>query len=189
MIVPSRKIFYRENRIYTCLLLMSNNVHLLAKPLGEDSLFKMMQGITLCYTQYFNRKNKRIGHLWKCKHHSAVIDTERYLWAVSTYIEKNPVRARIVKNSEDYSYSSARIHILGKSNVLLGGPLFDKGEISNYRNFIAVDEDKVDLGVIRKQTRLDKSLGDRGFLEMLSKKLGYKLNFRCKGRPKKGMCP
>jgi hypothetical protein len=51
------------------------------------------------------------------------------------------------------------------------------------------DVDKVDLAVIGKQTRLGKPLGDRGFLEMLSKKLGYKLNFRSKGIPKKGMCP
>ena len=43
----------------------------------------------------------------------------------------------------------------------------------------------MDLDVIRKQIRLGKPLGDRGFLEMLSKKLGYKLNFRCKGIPKK----
>ena len=47
----------------------------------------------------------------------------------------------------------------------------------------------MDLDVIRKQTGLGKPLGDRGFLEMLSKKLGYKLNFRSKGRPKKGCVP
>ena len=58
--------------------------------------------------------------------------------------------------------------------------------LQDYRKFIAGDEDKVDLDVIRKQTRLGKSFGDRGFLEMLSKKLGYKLNFRSKGRPKTG---
>jgi hypothetical protein len=46
----------------------------------------------------------------------------------------------------------------------------------------------VDLDVIRKQTRLDKPLEDRGFLEMLFKKLGYKLSFRSMDRPKKGMC-
>jgi hypothetical protein len=34
------------------------------------------------------------------------------------------------------------------------------------RKFIAGDEDKVDLAVIRKQTRLGKPLGDKGFLEM-----------------------
>ena len=52
------------------------------------------------------------------------------------------------------------------------------------------DEDKVDLDIIRKQTRLGKPLEDKGFLEMLSEKLGYKLNFSPKGRPPpKGMCP
>ena len=51
------------------------------------------------------------------------------------------------------------------------------------------DEDKVDLDIIRKQTRLGKPLEDKGFLEMLSEKLGYKLNFRPKGRPPQGMCP
>ena len=47
----------------------------------------------------------------------------------------------------------------------------------------------MDLAVIRKQTRLGKPLGDRGFLKMLSKKLGYKLTFRSKSRAKKGKCP
>ena len=78
----------------------------------------------------------------------------------------------------------------GKTQLyLLIASLFDKGEISNYRKFIAEDEDKVDLAVIRKQTRLGKPPGDRGFLEMFSKKLGYNLNFRSKGISKKGMCP
>ncbi|MDO8139877.1 MAG: hypothetical protein Q6358_00120 [Candidatus Brocadiales bacterium] len=72
---------------------------------------------------------------------------------------------------------------------MLIASLFDKGDISNYRKFIAEDEDKVDLDVIRKQTRLGKPRGDRRFLEMPSKKLGYKLNFRSKGRQKKGICP
>src|SRR4030067_190661 len=40
--------------------LMSNHVHLLAKPLKEESLYKMMQGVTLCYTQYVNRTEKRL---------------------------------------------------------------------------------------------------------------------------------
>ena len=43
--------------------LMSNHVHILAKPLEEVSLNKMMQGVTLCYTQYVNRTYKRTGRL------------------------------------------------------------------------------------------------------------------------------
>ena len=165
--------------------LMSNHIHLLVKPLEELSLSKMMQGVSLCYTQYFNRKNMRTGRLWESRYHSTIIDKERYLWAVSCYIEKNPVRARIVKNAQDYPYSSGRAHVLGKSYKLLSEPLFDKGELSNYMIFMKGEEEKAELEKIRKQTRLGKPLGEDKFIDKLSEKLGRKLVFRPKGRPKK----
>ncbi|HWR57616.1 MAG TPA: hypothetical protein VN328_01895 [Thermodesulfovibrionales bacterium] len=50
---------------------------------------------------------------------SSVIEEETYLWAVMRYIEQNPVRARLVKKAEDYTWSSARAHVLGiKDDVL-----------------------------------------------------------------------
>ncbi len=166
--------------------LMANHVHLLLKPLEEKTLHKMMQGITLCYTQYFNRKNNRTGRLWECRYHSTIIDEDKYLWAVSRYIENNPVRAGMVRKPEDYSYSSAKAHILGESNTLLKEPLFNnKGELRNYKLFMEVEEDKRGLEKIRRQTRLGKPLGDGEFLDTLSKKLDRNLVFRPKGRPSK----
>src|SRR3990172_2992129 len=73
--------------------LMSNHVHLLTRPIKNESLYKMMQGITLYYTQYFNRTYKRTGRVWESRYHSCVVDKEKYLWAVARYIEQNPVRA------------------------------------------------------------------------------------------------
>lgn len=161
--------------------LMPNHIHLLVKPLKEQSLYKMMQGITLCYTQYFNRKYKRTGRLWECRYHSCVIDAEKYLWAVSRYIERNPVRAKIVKKAEDYSYSSAKAHILGEVDDLLKEPLFDKDNLSEYKSLMKRTGTKEDMEDIRRHTRLGKPLGD----ERLLKILGLKIVFRHKGRPKK----
>ena len=79
----------------------------------EKTLSKMMQGITLCYTQYFNGKYTRTGRLWECRYHSTIVDEDRYLWSVSRYIENNPVRAGIAKKAEDYRFSSAKAHLLG----------------------------------------------------------------------------
>jgi len=59
--------------------LMSNHVHLLTRPIKNESLYKIMQGITLCYTQYFNRTYKRTGRLWESRYHSCVVDKEKYL--------------------------------------------------------------------------------------------------------------
>ena len=159
--------------------------HLLVKPSEEEALAKMMQGVTLCYTQYFNRKDGRTGRLWECRYHSTIIDGDRYLWAVSKYIENNPVRAGIVKKPEDYPYSSAEAHLLGKSNQLLSESLFDRGELNEYKRFMKSEEDKRILEEIRKQTRLGKPLGEDEFLRILSKNLGYDVIFRQKGRPRK----
>jgi putative transposase len=165
--------------------LMPNHVHLLVKPSEQEALSKMMQGITLCYSKYFNGENGRTGRLWECRYHSTVIDGDSYLWTVSKYIENNPVRAGMVKRPEDYPYSSAKTHILGSKDPLLKEPLFDKGELNEYKGFIRSEQDKKITEEIRKQTRLGKPLGDGGFLNTLSEKLGRSLSFRPRGRPRK----
>ena len=144
-----------------------------------------MQGVTLCYSKYFNGENGRTGRLWECRYHSTVVDGDSYLWTVSKYIEHNPVRAGIVKRPEDYLYSSAKAHILGEKDPLLKEPLFDKSQLDEYRRFIRSEEDKKIIEEIRKQTRSGKPLGDGGFLKILSEKLGCSLSFRPKGRPRK----
>jgi putative transposase len=67
--------------------LMDNHVHLLAKPKSGESLYKMMQGVTFCYTQYVNKKYKKTGRLWESRYYSCIVDKERYLWSVARYIE------------------------------------------------------------------------------------------------------
>ena len=165
--------------------LMSNHIHLLVRPSEIEALPKMMQGITLCYSKYFNGENGRTGRLWECRYHSTVIDGDSYLWTVSRYIENNPVRAGIVKRAEDYPHSSARAHILGIKDPVLKEPLFDKSELNEFKRFIRSEEDNKIMEEIRKQTRLGKPLGNGSFLNTLSEKLGCSLSFRPKGRPRK----
>jgi len=165
--------------------LMPNHVHLLVRPSEDEGLAKMMQGITLCYTQYFNKKNGRTGRLWECRYHSAVVDEEAYLWAVCKYIESNPLRAGIVEKPEAYPYSSGKAHILGRKDRLLKEAVFDKSEFDDYRKFMRIEDDKRLHEEIRHRTRSGRPLGDMGFLGTLSERLGYPLSFNPRGRPRK----
>jgi putative transposase len=178
---------YAEEREVAVLAycLMPNHIHLLVRPSGEETLAKMMQGVTLCYSKYFNRENGRTGRLWECRYYSTVIDGDRYLWTVTKYIENNPVRAGMVKKPEDYPYSSAKAHILREKDPILKEPLFDKDELDEYTRFVKSGEDKRILEEIRKQTRSGKPLGDPEFLQTLSERIGCSLSFRLKGRPRK----
>jgi len=63
--------------------------------------------------------------------------------------------------------------------------LFYKNELKGFKRFIRSEEDNKIMDEIRKQTRSGKPLGDGEFLKTLSERLGRRLSFRPKGRPRK----
>ena len=90
--------------------LMSNHVHFIAAPVKEDSLAMTFKYSNMRYSSYFNRKNKRSGHLWQGRFYSCPLQFEHALEALR-YVERNPVRARIVELPWEYEWSSAREHV------------------------------------------------------------------------------
>lgn len=165
--------------------LMTNHVHLLSRPLDEVSLHKMMQGVTLCYTQYFNRKYERTGRLWESRYYSCIVDNDSYLWAVARYIEQNPVRAGLVNRVEDFEFSSARAHINGKTDKMLGEELFAENQRIDYAELIQVNITKNEINEIRHYTRVGRPLGNEQFVSQMEAKLQRNFFLRPPGRPKK----
>jgi len=58
------------------------------------------------YAAYFNRKQKRSGHLWQGRFKSWFVTDDMYLYTLIKYIEFNPVKAQMVKKVGEYAYSS-----------------------------------------------------------------------------------
>lgn len=90
--------------------LMSNHVHFIAAPVKEDSLAMTFKYSNMRYSSYFNRKNRRSGHLWQGRFYSCPLQFEHALEALR-YVERNPVRARMVELPWEYEWSSAREHV------------------------------------------------------------------------------
>ncbi len=143
-----------------------------------------MQGISLCYTQHFNRKYGRTGRLWECRYHSSVIEEDAYLWVVSRYIERNPVRAGMIEKAEDYKYSSAAAHLLGRDDNILKEAIFEENERSQYIKFMNDSAGDGQTDEIRSKTKLGHPLGSADFIDQIAKKVGRDLTFRPKGRPR-----
>jgi REP-associated tyrosine transposase len=165
--------------------LMTNHVHLLTKPGAEESLFKMMQGLTLCYTQYINRNYGRTGRLWESRYHSCIVDQEKYLWAAARYIEQNPFRAGMVEKAEDYPYSSAVAHIRGSKDAVLAEDLFTNENRQDYVALLRADVPMKEMELLRYATRTGRPFGTEGFVVEMENKLERRLLQRPKGRPKR----
>src|SRR5215475_13753556 len=92
--------------------LMPNHVHLLVET-GSQPISKFMQGLQQSYTQYFNRKHRKVGHLFQGRYKAIVCDKDEYLLTLIRYIHYNPVRAKMVHNTDQYPYSGHRNYIDG----------------------------------------------------------------------------
>ena len=166
--------------------LMVNHVHLLAVPKREDSLAKGLGSTNLVYTQYVNRRYGRSGRVWQNRFFSAVIENEPYLWAVVRYIERNPVRGNLVEKAEEYMWSSARAHILGRrNNLLTGDSWLRRSKRGDFQKFME-SEDRPIEDSIRKATSTGRPLGREEFMQHLEKTLQRKIVVQRAGRPKKG---
>ena len=89
--------------------LMSNHIHLGAVPATEEGLQATFRPLHMRYAQRLNRQRGWKGHVWQGRYFSSPLD-EAYLWASIRYVERNPVRARMVKKAENYRWSSAQAY-------------------------------------------------------------------------------
>jgi len=87
--------------------LMDNHYHLLVEtPDGNLSLgMRQLNGV---YTQAFNKRRTRTGHLFQGRYKAIVIQKDSHLLEVCRYVVLNPVRAGMVEKPEDWKWSSYR---------------------------------------------------------------------------------
>ena len=85
--------------------LMTNHVHLLIERRTDD-VGRIMHRLLTGYSQYYNRKYKRTGHLFQGRHRAILCQSDGYLAELVRYIYLNPVRAKIVDTVEQYPFSS-----------------------------------------------------------------------------------
>jgi putative transposase len=92
--------------------LMKNHCHLLLE-VKEVPLSKIMQVMQFRYTRYFNKRYRKVGHLFQGRYKAILCDKESYLLELIRYIHLNPVRAGLVENPEEYPWTG-HMSYLGK---------------------------------------------------------------------------
>ncbi|RLA43226.1 MAG: addiction module toxin RelE [Gammaproteobacteria bacterium] len=84
---------------------MTNHYHLLVET-PDSNLSKGMRYLNGVYTQRFNRKHSRVGHVFQGRYKAILVEKEPYLQELCRYIVLNPVRAGMTKSAERWEWSS-----------------------------------------------------------------------------------
>ena len=160
--------------------LMPNHVHLVLVPDTEPSLAKAVGACHERYTRLVNKKKGWTGCLWQGRFFSCPMDTE-YLLATVRYIQRNPVRARLVERCTDWRYSSARVHIYGEEDGLTDKSLL-KGLIEDWQDFLREPLIDQEVSVLLKHVRTGRPLGSQSFVRRLESVTGRSLFPKKPGR-------
>ena len=88
-----------------CFCLMTNHYHLLLET-PRGNLQAILHHLNTSYTNYFNTKKKRVGHLFQGRYKAILVEKDHYALELSRYIHLNPFRAQLVKDPIQYPWSS-----------------------------------------------------------------------------------
>lgn len=88
---------------------MTNHVHLVIYD-EYDKLSKILQSLSISYSNYFNKKYERVGHLFQNRFLSKNVETKEYLMQLCRYIHQNPYKAGISRIN-NYDWSSYKEYI------------------------------------------------------------------------------
>jgi putative transposase len=138
-------------------VLMTNHIHLIAVPQTPTSLSSAMRDCLSDYALFFNRRYGYVGHLWQQRFYSSMLGWD-HVWTAVRYVERNPVRGRMVDRAENYCWSSAAFHCgIRRTDPLVSPTSPLVGAIPNWSEWLREDECEAEIDRLRRNTRMGRA--------------------------------
>ena len=170
--------------------LMSNHFHLLLKPAPGQSISRILQSLTVAHTWRHHRRQGTSGHVWQSRFRSPVVQDGDHVLVVLRYIEANPVRAAMVADPCEYTWSSHRCHGAGHADRILDSfPEWEQlgrtepERRARWRRKVRGEQPAKELDGVRSSVRSGRPYGAEDWVEVISHRLGIVREPRRRGRP------
>ena len=177
-------------RVYAYCLI-TNHVHLVLAP-GEAvaTMGQMMKAMAARATRHRNKLEGRTGTLWESRYRSSPIQTDGYLLACIRYVELNPVRACMVREPQEYRWSSYQQRMGMSSDVWVdvdpcyhGLGVTEEARRHSYGQFVRKAAPDGEVQLIREALQRGQLTGNQRFVDEVEGILGRRVELRGQGRP------
>lgn len=170
--------------------IMPNHWHFVLYPKAGEDLSNFMRWITHTHTQRYHSHYKSIGygHIYQGRYKSFPIEKDNHFLQVCRYIERNPLRAKLVKKAQNWKWSSLWIRENGtkkQKSLLSDWPVEKPIAFLDWVNITEKDEEEK-LQKIRYAIKRGCPYGKEDWIGKIAKKLNLVSTLISRGRPKKG---
>ena len=164
--------------------IMSNHWHLVLWPRGDGDLSAFMKWLTVTHSHRWHRAHGTvgIGHLYQGRYKSFPVQDSVHYLTLLRYVESNPLRARLVKRSADWVWSSLALRTgTDKPLELTAGPVpLSRRWNKRVDGFADTPTDEIEICLQR-----GRPFGDDNWRSKTAKALSLESSLNPRGRPKK----
>jgi putative transposase len=168
--------------------LMGNHWHLVLWPRRDGELAHFMQRFTVTHVRRWVEHRHRVGwgSVYQGRYKSFAVQDDAHLSTVLRYVERNPVRAGLVRRAEQWRWSS-----LGQMNVAPDEriplvPIADipRGRRRDWVEWVNRPQTAKEEFALQRSLKHDRPFGDTDWTARTERRLGLG-PLRGRGRPKK----
>lgn len=163
--------------------LMPNHVHLVVQPKANDDLTKWMHWLFTTHSRQYNDKYEKVGHVWQGRFKACIAQSDEHLMTVVRYVERNALRANLVKRAEDWRWGSLNWRVSQSSPCTLASMPFELP--SWWREFVNQPQTAVELEAIRTSVNRQRPFGDPDWVKSRAAEAALEQSLASPGRPRK----
>jgi putative transposase len=163
--------------------IMSNHWHMLLWPPDDDSMPAFMHWITMTHTQRWHAAHGTtgMGHLYQGRYKSFPIQSNHRYFKAASYIEANPLRAKMVTAAADWPWSSlTRRNSSARLFELSPGPI---PLPANWPEIVEHPFSEQETDDFANCIKRGCPYGEKDWIEETAKQLNLESTLRKRGRP------
>ena len=163
--------------------LMPNHFHLVLWPRHDGDLSRWMQWLLTCHVRRYHRHYGGSGHVWQGRFKAFPIQQDEHLLTVLRYVERNPLRAKLVARAEAWHWGSLHLRASGcESDLLSPGPVSVGADWVAHVNRA---QSEAEIAAIHQSIARGTPFGTDHWQRIAARRLGLESSLRPRGRPKK----
>jgi putative transposase len=163
---------------------MPNHFHLVVHPKADGDLSRWMHWVLNTHVRRYHQHYHSSGHIWQGRFKAFPIEQDEHLLTVLRYVERNAVRAHLVRRAEQWQWSSARYWQKEEERP----PFLAEGPVERPRPWLPWVNQAVtvaELEAVRRSVNRGTPFGDEAWVERMARRLGLEATLRPRGRPRK----
>ena len=164
--------------------LMPNHFHLVLWPHQDGDLSEWMHWLCTTHVRRYHRHYKSSGHIWQGRFKAFAIEHDLHLLTVMRYVERNALRADLVKRAEIWPWSSLPVW----QGVQERPSYWQEGPVPRQKGWVEwVNEPttEAELACLRASIERGRPFGSDAWQRTIAKQLGVEGSLRPRGRPRK----